>query len=167
MPSNIHCNCSVICFLAWWHGGMVQDWLSASCVFVDQLGVWEVNGEELLMSSVVLLVAWRSALLSSHRQWLQALCNSWFVFPVFFDLVLWKTNLLYSRKIWRGIKFGGFGGWGWNCQIKICQYFFKKIQHCSRNASNCKYFDEKRNLFGIEETMYSFRVVYMINMYTT
>ena len=26
---------------------MVQDWLSASCVSVDQLGVWEVNGEEL------------------------------------------------------------------------------------------------------------------------
>ena len=26
---------------------MVQDKLSASCVFVDQLGVWEVNGEGL------------------------------------------------------------------------------------------------------------------------
>ena len=44
MPSNIHCNCSVICFLAWWHGsGLVV----STCVFVDQLGVWEVNGEEL------------------------------------------------------------------------------------------------------------------------
>ena len=51
--------------------------------------------------------AWPSALLSSHRQWLQALCNSQFVFPVFFDLVLWKTNLLYSWKVWWGIKFGG------------------------------------------------------------
>ena len=30
---------------------------------------------------------------------------------------------IYSRKIWRGIKYGGLVVYLCNCQIKICQYF--------------------------------------------
>ena len=32
-------------------------------------------------------------------------------------------HILYSRKIWRGIKFGSFGSQYYNCQIKIRQIF--------------------------------------------
>ena len=60
-------------------------------------------------------------------------------------VILKEYNVQYSRKIWRGIKFGSLAICLCNCQIKICQFFMltyirMAIPYQTAKFNSCQYF---------------------------
>ena len=56
-------------------------------------------------------------------------------------------NILYSRKIWRGIKFGGSAVYLCNHQIKIHQYFLLAYIHMAIPYQTAKF--KSTNIFAM------------------